>query len=169
MIAIRPYCEDDEVQVGRLIAATYRDFNLGFAAMSEQAALLGPFQFAESPAPSHREDIGQAISAPIVLVAEEAGEIVGVLRGGRVDHKQRTVLQSLFVDGRFHRRGIGRQLVTQFEQICQEQGVTVIKLASTLYAVPFYLALGYKRSTGVRTMYSFAGHGLAYQPMKKNC
>ena len=33
--------------------------------------------------------------------------------------------------------------------------------------MPFCEALAYKRSTGVRTMRSFQGSGLPYQPMKK--
>lgn len=167
MVTIREYCESDAASVGRLIAETYRTFNLDFAAPDKQAKLLGPFQFAGSPEPAHQAAIAEVITAPLVLVAEDTGTIAGVLRGGRVDRKQRTVLQSLFVNGRYHRQGIGRQLVTRFEQECRARGVTVIKLASTLYAVPFYQALGYKRTTGVRTMHSFSGSGLAYQPMKK--
>ena len=38
---------------------------------------------------------------------------------------------------------------------------------STLYAVPFYTKLGYKKTTGVRAAWSFEGTGLLYQPMKK--
>ena len=47
------------------------------------------------------------------------------------------------------------------------RGVIVVKLSSTLYAVPFYQALSYQRSTGVRVGRSFQGSGLPYQPMKK--
>ena len=117
--------------------------------------------------PAHRAAIAEAIGAPMVLVAEEAGAIVGVLRGGRLDRRGRTVLQSLFVAAGHQRRGIGRRLVTRFEQACRARGATVVKLSSTLYAVPFYQALAYKRSTGVRTGRSFQGSGLPYQPMKK--
>jgi GNAT superfamily N-acetyltransferase len=95
-------------------------------------------------------------------VAEEGDEIVGVLRG------RRERLGSLFVRGDHHHRGIGRRLVARFESECRRQGVTVIRVASTLEAVPFYLALGYKRSTGVRAGWSFQGTGLRVQPMKKN-
>ena len=42
----------------------------------------------------------------------------------------------------------------------------VIRVASMLYAVPFYRAVGYKKTTGVRTMKSFDGSGFKYQPMK---
>ncbi len=76
-------------------------------------------------------------------------------------------LASLFVRGDHHRQGIGRKLVERFEQESLRQGVAVIRVASTLYAVPFYLAMGYNRSTGVRPGWSFEGQGLQSQPMKK--
>ncbi|MCB2224293.1 MAG: GNAT family N-acetyltransferase [Actinobacteria bacterium] len=165
MITVREYHERDAAAVGRLIARTYSAFNLGFATAEERATLLGPFRFAGSADPAHRLAIAAALEAPIVLVAERGAAVVGVLRGGRLDRKGRTVLQSLFVDAGHHRRGIGRRLVTEFERRCPAGAVIVA--ASTLYAVPFYLALGYRRSTGVRTMRSFAGEGLPYQPVKK--
>jgi len=77
------------------------------------------------------------------------------------------VLSSLFVDGHHHRQGVGRTLVERFEQEYTARGVDVFKLSATLHAVPFYLRMGYQKSTGVRTMASFGESGLAYQPMKK--
>jgi predicted N-acetyltransferase YhbS len=168
-ITIRSYREGDAECVGILIADTYRTFNLTFASSGEQAQLLGPFQHATSTEVSHREAIAQAIHAPMVFVAEEDGEIVGVLRGGREDRSgpQCRVLQSLFVRGSHHRRGIGRRLIRLFEQACVEQEVQAIRVAATLFAVPFYLKMGYKRTTGVRQGHSFEGCGLPYQPMKR--
>jgi GNAT superfamily N-acetyltransferase len=161
MITIRCYREDDAESVGQLIADTYSEFNLSFASPEEKALLLGPFQHARSPEKAHQEAIAQVIRSEMVFVAEQDGEIVGVLRG----RKER--LGSLFVRGDRHRQGIGRKLVERFEQECLEQGVAVIRVASTLYAVSFYLKMGYKRSTGVRAGWSFEGTGLRYQPMKK--
>jgi len=167
MITIRRCRESDSENVGKLIADTYSEYNLSYASPKERALLLGPFQYARSPEKAHREAIAQVIRAPMVLVAADEGEIVGVLRGGRKDKQQRTVLQSLFVKGDHHRQGIGRKLVERFERECLRQGATVIRLAATLYAVPFYLAVGYKRSTGVRSGWSFEGSGLKIQPMRK--
>ncbi len=98
----------------------------------------------------------------MIFVAEDEGEIVGVLRcrPGR--------LQSLFVRGDHHRQGIGRMLVERCEDECARRGSTVIHLAATLYAIPFYQAVGYKKSTGVRNCWSFDGRGMKYQPMKKD-
>ena len=97
----------------------------------------------------------------MVFVAEDDGEIVGVLRG------KPDKLQSLFVRKDHHRQGIGRKLVETFEQASIQQGTAAIRVAATLYAVPFYQKLGYKKTTGVRPGWSFEGSGLVYQPMKK--
>jgi GNAT superfamily N-acetyltransferase len=160
-IIIRDYQETDAPRVGRLIADTYSAYNLDFLTPEEKRPFLGPFQHAYSSDTAHQEAIAEVIRSEVVLVAEVEGEIVGVLRG----RKER--LASLFVSGDHHRQGIGRGLVEHFEQHSQEQGVCVIRAAATLYGVPFYLAMGYKRSTGVRSGWSFEGHGLPYQPMRK--
>ena len=81
MTAIRPYRESDAESVGQLIADTYSRFNLSFATPAELGKLLGPFRYAWSAEPAHREAIAQVIQAPLVFVAEEKDEVVGVLRG----------------------------------------------------------------------------------------
>jgi GNAT superfamily N-acetyltransferase len=160
-VHIRDYREEDAGAVGRLIAATFSEFNLAFADAGQRALFLGPFRYAGSDDPAHRAAIARVIRSDMVFVAEADGEIVGVLRG-RVD-----CLASLFVRGDHHRQGIGRRLVEYFEAECRRRGATVIRLAATEYAVPFYLALGYKRSTGLRQGWSFDGRGLPIQPMRK--
>jgi GNAT superfamily N-acetyltransferase len=166
MILIRDYQEDSDASaVGRLIADTFSEFNLTFAPTEERNLYLGPFQYARSLETGHQAEIARLIRAEMVYAAEEEGEIVGVLRGHR---RQFGRLLSLYVRGEYQWHGIGRKLVERFEQDCFWEGVRQIRLASTLYAVPFYLKLGYKRSTGVRTGFSFEGRGLVYQPMKKD-
>lgn len=144
-----------------MIADTYSRFNLSFAAPDELAKLLGPFQHAYSADPAHRAAIAQVLRSPVVYVAEGGGEIVGVLRG------RRERLASLFVRADHQRRGIGRRLVERFEQESVRQGAGVVRLAATLYAIPFYTAMGYRKTTGIRNGWSFQGRGLQYQPMKK--
>jgi GNAT superfamily N-acetyltransferase len=161
VIAIRDYRESDAASVGRLIADTFGEFNLSYASPEDRDRLLGPFRHARSTERSHREAIAEVIRADMVFVAEDGEEIVGVLRG-RPDK-----LQSLFVRKDHHRQGIGRRLVERFEGECRRRGATVIRLQATLYAVPFYIRMGYKRSTGVRSAKIFDGTGFRYQPMKK--
>ena len=158
---IRLYRDSDAQAVGWLIADTFSEFNLSSAPAEERDLLLGPFLHARSLDKDHLAAIARAIRSEMVFVAECDGEIVGVLRG------RLTRLGSLFVRGDCHRQGIGRRLVALFEQECSRQGGTVIKVAATLYAVPFYLEMGYRRTTGVRAYRGFGGSGLVYQPMKK--
>ena len=161
MISIRKYNQDDAQAVGILVADTYSEYNLSFASPEELEKLLGPFWFARSDEPDHQEAIAAVIEAEMVFVAVEEGEVVGVLRG----RKER--LQSLFVRADHHRMGIGRQLVERFEDECRRQGSRQVKVSATLYAVPFYTRMGYKKTTGLRPGWSFGGSGLVYQPMKK--
>jgi GNAT superfamily N-acetyltransferase len=161
MTTIRTYRERDADAVGTLIADTYSKFNLSFVPPEELGLFLGPFRHAGSPEVAHRQAIAEVIRSEVVFVAEEHREIIGVLRG-------RTVrLGSLFVRGDQHRQGIGRKLVERFERECLKTGPTVIRVAAVLPAVPFYTAMGYRRSTGVRAGASFEGRGLPIQPMRK--
>lgn len=169
MVIIRRYRESDAPSAGRLIAKTFSEFNLSFASAEERDRFLGPFRHADSPEEAHQAAIAAVIQSETVWVAvdrgeaKEAGEgkVVGILRGrtGR--------LASLFVQREYHRQGIGRRLVERFEQEQLQQGVVEVKVAATLYAVPFYLRMGYRRSTGIRSGRSFEGTGLPYRPMKK--
>ena len=162
MVVIRDYDESvDAPAVGRLIAETFKQYNLGFVSSDELPLFLGPFRHAGSSDRSHMSAITEVIRAAMVLVAVNETEIVGVLRG-RTER-----IQSLFVRGDVHRQGIGRRLVDHFEGWCTQMGVQHIKVAATLYAVPFYTRLGYKKTTGVRLGWCFEGSGLPYQPMKK--
>jgi GNAT superfamily N-acetyltransferase len=160
-IIVRDYHKRDAPSVGRLIADTYSEYNLDFLPAQDRGPFLGPFEHATSSKPAHQAAIENVIRSEMVYVAEDDGEIVGVLRG------RQERLGSLFVRGDRHRRGIGRKLVEHFERASLAQGVHVIRVAATLYGVPFYLAMGYKRSTGVRSSQSFEGRGLPIQPMRK--
>ena len=158
---IREATQADAPAIGRLIAKTYRKYNLSHANPEEQDRLLGPFRHALSDDPKHREAIRAVVGSPMLYVAIEDSKIVGVLRG------RENVLASLFVDGDYHRRGIGRQLVARFERDSRARGVEWIRVASTLYAVAFYQSMGYKKTTGIRRCHSFEGSDLKQQPMKK--
>jgi GNAT superfamily N-acetyltransferase len=162
MVAIRAYREEiDARAVGRLIADTFGGYNLNHLSPAKRDLFLGPFRHAASEDPAHQAEIAKMIRSQFVLVADDEGEIVGVLRG-RAER-----LGSLFVRGDRHRGGIGRRLVVRFEELARFAGGRRIQVAATPYAVPFYLAVGYRRSTSARRMKVFDGGGYEYQPMKK--
>lgn len=158
---IRPFRVSDALTVGQLIADTYTNFNLWMIPEKYIPKYLGPFVYAYSDEEEHKDAIALTLQADITLVAEVDNIIAGILRG-RSDK-----LQSLFVRKNYQRQGIGTQLISEFERYCRQEGAAFIKVQATLYAVPFYLASGYKKTTGIRKMRSFDGPGLPYQPMKK--
>ena len=151
---IRPCKEEDAPEVGRLIASTYCTYNLSHADPQEQDRLLGPFCHAFSDDPKHQEAIRSVVRAPMLYVAEATGQIVGVLRG------RANVLASLFVVGEHHGKGFGRTLVERSECDSREQGIEWIRVAATIFAVPFYQKLGYRKTTGIRRCHSFEGTDL---------
>lgn len=93
---------------------------------------------------------------PGQLVATSGGVVVGVVRW-REDR-----MVNLFVAAAYHRQGIATRLVRRFEQACRRSGFERAVLRASLYAVPFYQSVGYRKTTGVRTF-----HGLKIQPMRK--
>ena len=123
-VLIRCYRDSDARAVGILIADTFSEFNLAPVGPDQRDLLLGPFLHARSPDKGHQVAIARSISSEMVFVAERQGEILGVLRG------RTTRLGSLFVRGDCHRQGIGRGLVTRFEQECVGQGGSTIKVAA---------------------------------------
>ena len=158
---IRDYQIADAAAVGVLIKETYSKYNLDFLAPEDLEPFLGPFAHAGEDDPDRVGAIHAVIQSEMVYVAEIDRCIAGVLRG-RMER-----LASRFVGQVFHRQGIATALVSRFEEKHHRNGGRVIRLASSLYAVPFYLKLGYKKSTGQRRGWSFEGWGLPVQPMKK--
>ncbi len=165
MLAIRNYLEESDASaVGRLIANTNSAQNQTFAPTEERNHSWEPFLHARSLESGRQAEIARLIRAERVYVAESEGEIVGVLRG-TINRWGR--LLSLYVLGEYHWYDTGWKLVERFEQDCQWEGIRQVRVAAKPYAVPFYLMLGYRRSTGIRTGFSLDGRGLIYQPMKK--
>jgi len=65
-----PYLQDEKTDaqsVGKLVAETYRKFNLDFASPEEQEKLLGPFRNAWSAEPAHRDAITRVLMAEMVF------------------------------------------------------------------------------------------------------
>ncbi len=93
---------------------------------------------------------------PIFYVVIDCNRIIGIIRG-RADK-----IVNLFIDGRYHKKGIGRLLINNFEKEAKRQKSKEIKTRSSIYAVSFYEKMGYKKTTEIRNF-----HGLKIYPMKK--
>jgi ribosomal protein S18 acetylase RimI-like enzyme len=103
---------------------------------------------------SSPEEIRERIaSGEINLIAMKGSQVVGYISFKRTNH-----LSLLYVREGFKRQGIGRQLLQK-----AAHGLNEITLNSSDEAIPFYLALGFRR-TGER----FHKKGAWSTPMKWN-
>ncbi|MGH6915344.1 MAG: GNAT family N-acetyltransferase [Geminicoccales bacterium] len=86
-----------------------------------------------------------------VLVAECEGRIVGV-GGWSPDGLEpaQAWIRYLFVHPEMARRGIGRRLVTAAESLARSAGRVELVVWSSVNAVAFYAALGYRRERDVK-------------------
>ena len=86
--------------------------------------------------------------------AFDGDRLIGLV-GIRSDRKH---ICFFFVDGKYHRQGIGTRL---FKAVCQEYPDQTITLNSSPYGVPFYHALGFTDTDKEQTV-----NGIWFTPMK---
>lgn len=89
------------------------------------------------------------------------GAYVGDKLAGVLSYSERNTVSCVFVDGNYHRMGIGKKLFETILQKLRKQGVTEVKLNASPYALPFYRHIGFEE-TGAQASYN----GILYTPMK---
>lgn len=153
MITIRKFKKSDTAHCASLIAKTYQEFNHDEGSKKAIQSYIDYFNVKKRGLDELEKNF---CSSSICFVACDKQQIVGIVRGG----KNRT--SNLFVAGKYHKMGIGKKLMNKFEATAKKNGSKKIKIRASLYAVPFYTKMGYKKTTGQRTFW-----GLKNQPMKK--
>lgn len=139
--------------IAKLVHETYAKFNAAEGRKKAIQKFLDHYDVSARTAAELAEEFKRF---PLNFAAFSGQEIVGIIRGrsGRIIN--------LFVHQKFHGRSIGRRLVSSFEAASKKEEARPIKVRSSVYAVPFYSRLGYKKTTGLRSY-----RGLDVQPMKK--
>ena len=150
---IRKYKSADLNSVLSLIRRTYTKFNFNEGSKKASEDYLNKFSSDKINLVKIKETF---LKIPIFLVGIKNKKIVGVIIG----NMDRII--NLYVEGIEHRKGIGAILVDKFERLAKEKGSTRIKIRSSIYAIPFYQKMSYKKTTGIRSFYS-----LKFQPMIK--
>jgi len=92
----------------------------------------------------------------ILYIAEEKYKIIGYIEA-RNFH-----MSLFFVDEKWMKKGIGKQLYKKVETIIKQKGYKYIKVNSALSAIPVYTKFGFKKITGIQEK-----NGVVYQPMRK--
>ena len=148
-IKIRKFRREDAAEVCNLVRETFLKFvapSFSKKGVRKYLASLTPETF-----------VGMA-KGSLKYVAVEEGKIVGVVFG---NYKNGSI-GLLFVRKDMVRKGIGRLLLNKIEKEMKKKGVKAIKLNASLYAVPFYEKMGYKKSRCV-----VKKDGQIHQPMIK--
>ncbi len=149
---IRKFKSDDIVEAAFLISNTYKTFN------KKEGTKDAVQKYIEFYNPNNNLDTikKKFLKSSIFLVAENNSKIAGVARGNG------NRLINLFVKGELHGKGIGKKFMEVYEKKAASTGSKSIKLNASIYAVPFYQKIGYRKTTGIRNL-----QGLTVQPMKK--
>jgi len=92
-----------------------------------------------------------------VLIATLLEEIVGM-----IEVRDHSHISLLFVDKRFQRIGIGKELLRKSLEVCfsHKQGLSQISVNSSPYAVEVYRKLGFRRQGPRQTV-----QGICFDPM----
>src|SRR3989344_1604683 len=152
---IRKFKRNDLVEVANLVKRTYAKYNYKDGSKKAIQGYLNLYD----PKKNLKRIKDWFFKDSIFYVAISKNKIIGVVRG----NKKR--IWNLYVDGSHHRKGIGQKLMAKFEKEAQLQGSKIIHLRSSLFAVPFYEKLDYKKTTGIRKSQLLLN--LKYQPMAK--
>jgi hypothetical protein len=153
MIKIRKFKKDDTYQTAFLIAQTYKKY------CSNEGSKKAIQNYIDRVDPNKNElsDLEKNfLNSDLIYLATHKNEIIGMIRG------RKNRITNLFVNGKYHKQGIGGKLVKKFETKIKKSDNHEIKIRASIYAAPFYKKMGYKKTTGERTF-----HGLKIQPMKK--
>jgi GNAT superfamily N-acetyltransferase len=152
MIKIRKFTKKDTVNTALLMVNVYKKFNQG------ESTKKGLQEYVNSVHPDKvpLDKLYKKLNKPIAFVATDKDKIIGVVRGNP------DRINSLFVDGKYQKKGVGKKLVEFFVRAAKKQGAEFIKVRSSVFAVPFYEAMGFKKTTGLRRP-----HGMKMYNMKK--
>lgn len=153
MTEIRQYIDEDFFQVSTLIEQVFKKFILPDA--SPEGVLFWT-DFHNLSMDNQKNIRNRFTGCQIRFVAVIDNEIVGTVMGTAKE------LVRIFVCETCHGKGTGEKLMKCFEAEMIKSGVKQYKITASLYAVPFYIKMGCKKSTGIRNF-----HGLSVQPMKK--
>lgn len=158
---IKTYDGTNFHEVSSLLATMMREHTFKNVNDKSKEKFLGIFNYVDSDDPKHKMELERTLAMSDIWIAYQNEEIIGIVRGSKDN------ILNLFVKEDHKRRGVGSELVKLFEDKCKIEGFPYVRLSSTVEAVGFYEALGYKKTTGLRMARYSGKRGFEYQPMMK--
>ena len=148
-IKIKKFKKEQAEKVSKLIIDSFNEFvatSFSKKGRKKQLSHINPVGFIERSKSGKREYYTALYNNRII-------GIIGITKNYRIP--------LLFVHKKFHRKGVAKRLINKVELIFIKNGVKIIKINSSLYAVKFYEKIGYKKSRGI------VKKDMTFQPMKK--
>lgn len=148
-ITYRPFTPGEGVEVCNLVARSFNEF---IAPGFSEDGIEEFFRYANPRALVKRSE-----GSHCALIAEAEGTIAGV-----IEIRENRHISMLFVDKKFHRRGIARELLGLALDRIKSGGRVPKKLTvnSSAFALPFYESLGFLQTSEPRII-----HGVLHIPM----
>jgi ribosomal protein S18 acetylase RimI-like enzyme len=106
--------------------------------------------------PEALENFKRGMVVGRLFVALDGDRIIGLINERRNGH-----ISMLFVDGRYHRKGIATALMKEMVGALKDEGITRITLNSSPYGMAFYEHYGFKATDCVQHV-----DGFIFTPME---
>jgi GNAT superfamily N-acetyltransferase len=134
-VTLRPLMSGEEIEISNLVAKSFNEF---IAPDFADDGIDEFFNYANARALQKRSE-----GDHFVLVAESGGVIAGMIEIREMRH-----VSMLFVDKAFHRKGIGKGLLSAaLDRIKSDRSPqNKVTVYSSRFAVPFYESLGFVRT-----------------------
>jgi ribosomal protein S18 acetylase RimI-like enzyme len=145
---IRRFKKEDAKDVSKLISKTFNEF------VAPNFMGKGIEKYLKEQTPEKQIEKSKTRDIYVVTVNNK---IVGVIKGNK-----KNKVTSLFVDKKYHGKGIARDLMNKLERLYKKKSAKKMLVSSSLYAQKFYEKIGYKKTTRL-----IKKEGMVYQPMKK--
>jgi N-acetylglutamate synthase-like GNAT family acetyltransferase len=127
---IRPAINDDAEAISQVVIHALRGSN----AQDYSAEIIAQVERSFSPA-----SILQLLTQRQVYVATSAGQVVATAS------LDRDVVRSVFVDPACQGLGAGKMLMATLQSIAADQGLSRLRVPSSITAEGFYAALGFEK------------------------
>lgn len=138
---IRKFEERDVLDVADLAMRTFQQYNS--SDFYNEKAITNTLNYFDTTKNTKQGLLQKFSKKPISYVAEEEGQIVGMING--VANR----ISSLFVDGSQHRKGIGKALLENYVFEAKECDSDFISIESSIYAAEFYQKMGFVKTTDI--------------------